>query len=502
MSGDGPPLDVAAARAVLGIRRPVPVTLPEMVRSLRVTFVPGTRVTPRLRTFGDRLRKAFGEAGVREIAFSAALTTGERLLDGVTPIALGESQFDVLSLGHVPVNKLTGTPSLGIFDRRCPVSEESSLQAKLDAIIAAMATNLVSICLFVTDSSWVMCTMNGGIATFTNGESLTADVCRGLVPKLATRVAPPRVADMSVRFGAFDPTSCRFERPVDDIQASTAVWGRGDLMNAHAALDGYAFKSALHRHLVSAFLDGRNGMSFGFLAWQSPVSCKPAVALAEARRRIADVTWESGSVHGIDGTTYVVLSLSGERFVVEVPEVSVLCTRSGCEKTRIDPGRDLVRLTLSGGAVIMETPVGMTSPDECRPSHDTYTILAIALGNCFVASLLATVRRGGMFPDALRNEGLAIAHWHDYLTEEDLPQGYVLHGEENPGVSCGTHQAGVYALFGKVDALGLALARGGDYRGDVQIEPHHGSNMSGILTLHETACCVERAMTRRSARQP
>ena len=89
MSQGTPPFDVNTARAVLGIRRPVPITLPEMVRSLKVTFVPGTRVTPRLQTFGDRLRKAFREAGVREIPFSTALTTGERLMDGVVPISVG-----------------------------------------------------------------------------------------------------------------------------------------------------------------------------------------------------------------------------------------------------------------------------------------------------------------------------------------------------------------------------------------------------------------------------
>ena len=154
MSQDTPPFDVSTARAVLGIRRPVPITLPEMVRSLKVTFVPGTRVTPRLQTFGDRLRRAFREAGVREIPFSTALTTGERLMDGVVPISVGDSQFDALALGHVPVNNLSGSPTVGIFDRRCPVSEESSLQAKLDAIIVVMATNLVSLCIFVTDSSW------------------------------------------------------------------------------------------------------------------------------------------------------------------------------------------------------------------------------------------------------------------------------------------------------------------------------------------------------------
>ena len=499
MSQDAPPFDVSTARAVLGIRRPVPITLPEMVRSLKVTFVPGTRVTPRLQTFGDRLRKAFREAGVREIPFSTALTTGERLMEGVVPIFVGDSQFDALALGQIPVNNLHSSPTVGIFDRRCPVSEESSLQAKLDAIIAVMAANLVSLCIFVTDSSWVMCTMNGGIATFSNSESLTDDVSRGLVPKLATRVSPPRASEMIVRYGGFDPSSPKFKRYVDDFGASAAVWAQGDLMNAHATLDGFNFKSPLHRLLLTAFLDHRNGMSFGFLAWQLPVVCKPAIALAEAPQRIADVAWESNSLHEIEGVVYVVVSMSGEQFVVEVPEVTVLCTRSGCEKTRIIPEKDLVLLTLSKAAVRMETPEGLTQPEDCKPSYDTHTILASALGNCFAASILATLGQGLRFRDALSNEGLSLAHWHDSMTEEEIPQGYLRHGEENPGVSCGTPQAAVYALFGKLGALSRPLRQGVDYRGDVQIEPHHGTNMVGIMSLLETALWVQQTMVRRSA---
>jgi hypothetical protein len=147
----------------------------------------------------------------------------------------------------------------------------------------------------------------------------------------------------------------------------------------------------------------------------------------------------------------------------------------------------------------METPTGMTQPEDCKPSYDTYTILASALGNCFVSSILATLEQGSMFQDAVRNEGLALAHWHDFMNEEEIPQGYIRHGEENPGVSCGTPQAAVYALFGKLKALSRPLRQGVDYRGDVQIEPHHGTNMVGIMSLHETALWVQQAMTRRSA---
>ncbi|MEL6617071.1 MAG: hypothetical protein AAFQ43_15115, partial [Bacteroidota bacterium] len=165
--------------------------------------------------------------------------------------------------------------------------------------------------------------------------------------------------------------------------------------------------------------------------------------------------------------------------------VSVLCTRSGCEKTRIDPERDLVRLTLSRGHILFDTPEAASG--DCRPSYDTLAILAHAAGNAITASILLAQDTDAPFARALATSGLALAHWHGYPNAGATPEAFTLHGTDNPPVSCSTPQSAAFALVGKLDALGARLASGDAYGGDVHVEPHHGTNLSGDRTLAEAA---------------
>ena len=89
----------------------------------------------------------------------------------------------------------------------------------------------------------------------------------------------------------------------------------------------------------------------------------------------------------------------------------------------------------------------------------------------------------------------------------------MLHGETNPPVSCSTPQSAAFALVGKLAALGHAMETGPaqngamtngttqngtngatypPYLGDVHVEPHHGTNLSGVMSLAEAARWAER----------
>ena len=97
------------------------------------------------------------------------------------------------------------------------------------------------------------------------------------------------------------------------------------------------------------------------------------------------------------------------------------------------------------------------------------------------------LRPGASFPCHLARFGASITHWHDYPQSELLPEGYFLHGEQNPPVSCSTPQSAVYSLRGKIEALEKALQNGTEYKGDIHVEPNHGTNIVGMLSLTETA---------------
>ena len=163
----------------------------------------------------------------------------------------------------------------------------------------------------------------------------------------------------------------------------------------------------------------------------------------------------------------------------------------GAKKNSLDPKKDLVEIGLiqgkNRGRIYLKTPEGCLSDNSAKPSFDTLTILAHALGNALTASILMRIRPEAGFPLHLSRYGASITHWHDYPQSEQLPEGYFLHGQENPPVSCSTPQSAAYSLRGKIEALEKALENDTEYRGDVHVEPNHGTNIVGMLSLAETA---------------
>jgi hypothetical protein len=124
----------------------------------------------------------------------------------------------------------------------------------------------------------------------------------------------------------------------------------------------------------------------------------------------------------------------------------------------------------------LRTPVGTKVHRDYRPSFDTKVILAHAVGNSVVASILAMTDPKSDFLAHSRNDGLALVHWHGYIRRELVPAGWTVHGQRNPHVACSTAQSAVFALAGKLEAFAPTLKEGKPYRGDIHIEPHHGTN--------------------------
>jgi hypothetical protein len=83
--------------------------------------------------------------------------------------------------------------------------------------------------------------------------------------------------------------------------------------------------------------------------------------------------------------------------------------------------------------------------------------------------------------------GAAIAHWHGYIRSDLIPEGWPVYGNSNPHVACSTAQSAVYALDGKLNSFNRVMMKGKEnYKGDIHIEPHHGSNIT-FTSIHELA---------------
>jgi hypothetical protein len=217
-------------------------------------------------------------------------------------------------------------------------------------------------------------------------------------------------------------------------------------------------------------------MSYGFFARQLPVKVAPAIE-----------TDGGGEASGNEA--FAPVTIAGKNLLLPVPAVRILTTRSGCRKTALDPRHDLVEIGLDNGRAWLATPAGLPEGLVSKPSFDTLTIIAHAVGNAMISSILLALAPGSRFPGLLERFGCGMTHWHHYPDEDMVPDGYVVHGFDNPPVSCSTPQSAAYSLFGKLDALERALEEDGglDYLGDVHIEPGHGTNVVGTRSLAKMA---------------
>jgi hypothetical protein len=247
---------------------------------------------------------------------------------------------------------------------------------------------------------------------------------------------------------------------VEDFVRSGPMWAQTGLLLFHTSMDRLEFRNAFYKRIAAAYLDHRSGMSYGFLARQVALSYRPSWF---ERVPLEEIT----------------LTLAGRVLTLAVPEVWVLTTRSGCDKSHIDPATDLLLIGLSGGKVVLATPAGLDRNIDSKASYDTFTILAHALANALVARVLNRLQPGARFAEMLEGTGAALAHWHGAITPDAVPGGYVVHGTENPPVSCSTRQAALFAFTGKLRALELSLREEISFEGDVHVEPHHGVNVTG-----------------------
>jgi hypothetical protein len=471
-----PILDPAATEAVLGIPRDVPLTIDAMARGMRLTFLPHGKKTPRITRFVEALHDVLVRSGVKIIPFSEALEPGakKRVQEGVVIIAAGELEAGSLPVDYV--GNLRRTTAVGIVDAPCPVTDRTPTQANLDSVVQALAWSIVQVIIFVQEDQWTICTMNGAIIPCRYGAAFTDAVRGTLISKIAAPVVPPHAADFLFEEGVLDVRSPEIAPHVRDFEESAPLWARTGVMLFHTSTSNLQFRNDFYRRIGTAYLDRRSGMSYGFLARQLAVRPPRALHGDEADALLGGAEWREKGVVEHDGKLYVALHVSEDPLLAEVPAVRVLATRSGCDKAHVQGDRDLMLMQLDRGNISFQTPP--TSGIDYRPSYDTLTILAHALGNALIASVMALVEPDAPFLAALQTNGSALAHWHGTIDHALLPRGYRVFGAHNPPVSCSTHQSASFALEGKLAVLrdaGRALIA---YAGDLHIEPHHGVNVT------------------------
>ena len=454
---------------LLGIPPDTPLTIDEMCRTIKPVLYPAPQLSLRLTQFCSALVAAMQSLGITVASKEEACGDNGRFASGTVILAPGYFSDSELPINHVTT--LYNNIIVGIYDEPAPLTPASLPQQRLDAIVGRLARDMVHILVFVTDRSWTICTMNGGVITFNTPYPLQSDVQSTLIPKLTAQVVPPTSDKFTIEHGALKSDTPLFRDVSGDFLECSALWSNNAALLTHTSTEGLQYRNIFYQRIVARYLDQRSGMSYGFFARQLPVAVQ-AARLSEG----ADVL----SIRLLDRVVSV-----------PIPDISVITTRSGCKKNYLDPEKDLLEIGLlrrhGKGVAYIKTSAGVPETNAARPSFDTLTILAHALGNALTASILMTLRPDALFPYYLARSGASITHWHDYPNSEQLPEGYYLHGNNNPPVACSTPQSAAYSLLGKISALEQALEEGNEYLGDVHIEPNHGTNIVGVLSLAETA---------------
>ena len=213
-------------------------------------------------------------------------------------------------------------------------------------------------------------------------------------------------------------------------------------------------------------------MSFGFISKQLPIKMSSLLKIEDGYEGELCFT-------DADGDLNIVIEIQGKgTYSLKIPEIEVLTLRSGSDKTHFKPESDLLILGLSNGKMFMKFPEGVKIHEDYKPSFDTKVILAHAVGNAIIASILNLIDSDSEFVKKTTQEGISISHWHGYFKEDLVPNKFLMYGFKNLHVACSSPQSAIYALGGKLESFNYALESKILYNGDVHVEPHHGTNVS------------------------
>ena len=516
-------LSQEAIQKILGIEGTINLVPEEMVKELTITFFPEnkTRYSQNIKNFADLLQKSLVELGVKIIPYEDSLEIVPiskvskrffkilgnntlfvicetlkishnyhyinlsayknllkryRIKRDISVVTLGEGEVWELPIDYT--SSFTRSSIITILDKPNNIGEKSSFQEHFDTAMDMFTYHMTQIVILVDDKKWILYNFNASHPIYPIRNDLKTDVLRALMPKIAAPIRPNHFSDFVIEKTPFDPSSLEYKDSVNDLIEGGKLFDKTHLYPKGKKIDDLPFRNKFYRWIGSIHLDYRSGMSYGFLARQLPTNIQKLITYEQARKdNIIENNNDSKECFFHGGRMYIILDLPKGKFVMKIPKIWVLTQRSGADKTHIDAKKDLLMLGLIDGRMYIRRPLGLKLTNSYKPSFDTRVILAHALGNAIIGSILDMTKPDSIFVKEILNSGLALAHWHGYFHPNHIPEGWYFYGCKNPHVACSTPQSAIFALQGKLNSFEKVLKENKDYRGDIHIEPHHGTNI-------------------------
>jgi len=294
-------------------------------------------------------------------------------------------------------------------------------------------------------------------------------VLKSLIPKVFVPIAPLLLS--------------RFEveqyNPQESIYAAKLVKLGQELASTDLFPPGFkldkVIKRKSHRDIVSTIINGRTGVSYGFVAYAEPPQYFGEIEITknEWENLLPVPGFSSHEIRQNDkGRRYAKIKKLEEYVFRQIPDIWLVSSRSGSNKTNLNIADDAIRIGLKDKLYLQLPKVIRSELVDMKPSYDIYVMLAISLS-------------AALYTPELIKDGAPIVHFHGYPALDWFKSNEHCVGVDNPSVPCGTYESGVFNFLG---ISSLANQQQSNISLVSLIEPDHGAN----FIAHDLEYLVQR----------
>lgn len=505
-------LSIETYKKILGIDEDVALTPLEMADRMNVTFFPYEEkyLNKNIKEFIDLLKKTFEELNVNIVPFEKSLTkvpilkvyknllniiinntiyffryifrlpqkniyfnfqsvkyvfNRTKVKKGIAIVVAGDQ-----SLSHMPmeyIHSFKDNSVISVVDFPTGVSAESSFDKHFETSMNLFVHHMSNIILGVDSEKWILYNFNGSHPVYPIDKNFKEYILGALVPKVVAPIRPHKLRDFIISDKQFVITDNLHNHSITDLVIGAKKFADTNLYPKGKKIDELPFRNEFFKWIGKLHLDHRNGMSFGFLAHQLPGQTEKLIETLDTREFFIE-----------NNEFYITFSVFNKKYLLKVPQIWVMTQKSGSDKTNVVPERDLIKLGLVNGQMVIETSLGKTIDPTYKPSFDTKVILAHAVGNAIIASIIEHFDPRNHFVEHFKKSGFSLSHWHGYINPKYIPKGFHVHGVGNPHVACSSPQSAIYALDGKLNKFKEIYEKNELFSGDIHVEPHHGVNVN------------------------
>jgi hypothetical protein len=336
------------------------------------------------------------------------------------------------------------------------INPKISYKEKINIGLKTLVRTFSEIVIGVSTDQISILNMNLSDSIFSK-KDIESFVLKSLIPKVFVPITPLLLSRFQL--GQYNPQESSYAANLVKLGQELASTG---LFPSGFKLDD-VIKRKSHRDIVNVIVNGRTGVSYGFVAYAEPPQYIGAVEItANEWENLSPIEGFSSNEIRKNGQNrrYLKIKVGDEYLFKQIPDIWLVSSRSGANKTDLNLTSDIIRIGLQE-RLLLELPEGIEAEMvDIKPSYDIYVMLAISL-----AAALYT-------PELIKN-GAPMVHFHGYPAFDWFEKNEYCVGVNNPSVPCGTYESGVFNFLG-ISSLAKNSKETIDLVG--LVEPDHGTN--------------------------